>query len=96
MPTMSGAEIQVVGKSGQISLGRRYAGKTLRVVRQSDGSIVLSAVAVPKGQLWTIEEPDRSLIAQGLKWAAKTPARETEMEALLERRPKAARAQRRR
>ena len=28
---VSGAEIKVVGKSGQISLGKSYAGRTLRV-----------------------------------------------------------------
>ena len=99
MPTVSGAEIKVVGKSGQISLGKRYAGKTLRVERLQDGSIVLTAVVmVPEGQLWTIDEPNRSRIAQGLEWAAKTPAARTDIDALMERRPRvagAARARRR-
>ena len=34
-------EIKVVGKSGQISLGKRYAGKTLRLERRQDGTMVL-------------------------------------------------------
>jgi hypothetical protein len=56
MPQVNGAEIKVVGKSGQISLGKSYAGKTLRVERHDDGSIVLTAVAmVPENQLWTVE-----------------------------------------
>ncbi|HEX9669253.1 MAG TPA: hypothetical protein VGC93_07180 [Thermoanaerobaculia bacterium] len=56
MPLTRGAEIKVVGKSGQISLGKRYAGKTLRLERRHDGSIVLTAVAmVPESQIWTIE-----------------------------------------
>lgn len=29
-------EIKVVGKSGQISLGKRFAGKTLRLERRQD------------------------------------------------------------
>ncbi|MEX2146604.1 MAG: hypothetical protein WED01_06275, partial [Candidatus Rokuibacteriota bacterium] len=50
-------EIKVVGKSGQISLGKRYAGKTLRLERRTDGTLVLTAVAVvPESQLWTLEE----------------------------------------
>ncbi|HUP24949.1 MAG TPA: hypothetical protein VNB06_18670 [Thermoanaerobaculia bacterium] len=54
-------EIKVVGKSGQISLGKRYAGRTLELQRLEDGSILLLAVAVvPESQLWTVEEPDRS------------------------------------
>ena len=73
-------EIKVVGKSGQISLGKRYAGKTLRLERRRDGTMLLTAVAVvPESQLWTLEEPHRSQIARGLTWAAATPAKETNL-----------------
>jgi hypothetical protein len=86
MPVVDGAEVKVVGKSGQISLGKSYAGKTLRVERHEDGSIVLTAVAmVPESQLWTLEEPHRSRIARGLAWAAKTEPEETEIDALVGR-----------
>ena len=77
-------EIKVVGRSGQISLGKRYAGKTLELQRLEDGSIVLRPVAmVPESQLWTLEEPHRSKIARGLAWAAKTEPRESDMGSLL-------------
>ncbi len=77
-------EIKVVGKSGQISLGKRYAGKTLRLERRKDGTVVLTAVAmVPESQLWTLEEPNRSQIARGLTWAAETDASETNLDQLL-------------
>ena len=36
-------EIKVVGKSGQISLGKRFAGKTLRLERRQDGTVLLTA-----------------------------------------------------
>ena len=65
--TPSDFEIKVVGKSGQISLGKRFAGKVLRLDRREDGSVLLTAVAVvPESQLWTVAEPDRSAIARGL------------------------------
>ena len=87
MPRVSMTEIKVVGKSGQISLGKSYAGKALRVERREDGSIVLtSVVLVPEGQLWTIEEPHRSRIARGLAWAAESKPSETDVDALLKRR----------
>jgi len=87
MPIVAGAEIKVVGKSGQISLGKSYAGKPLRVERRPDGSILLTAVAlVPESQLWTLEEPGRSRIASGLAWAAATPAAESDVEKLARRR----------
>jgi hypothetical protein len=76
-------EIKIVGKSGQISLGKRYTGKTFRVQHQRDGSLLLTAVAmVPESQLWTVQEPDRSAIARGLAWAAATPPAETDLAAL--------------
>jgi hypothetical protein len=89
MPVVSGTEIKVVGKSGQISLGKSYAGKILRLERREDGSIVLTAVAiVPETQVWTLEEPHRSRIARGLAWAAQTAPVETDIDALLKRRKK--------
>ena len=79
-------EIKVVGKSGQISLGKRFAGKTLRVERRGDGTIVLTAVAmVPEHQLWTLDEPHRSRIEEGLQWAAATAPQETDIERLVTR-----------
>jgi hypothetical protein len=77
-------EIKVVGKSGQISLGKRYAGKTLRLERRQDGTVVLTAVAmVPESQLWTIQEPHRSRIERGLAWAAETAPAETRLDDLV-------------
>ena len=43
MPREKGAEIKVVGKSGQISLGKRCAGKTLHLQRREDGSILITS-----------------------------------------------------
>ena len=78
------SELKTVGKSGQISLGKNYAGKTLRLDRLADGRIVLTAVAmVPESQLWTLAEPHRSRIERGLAWAAQSSPKETDLEALL-------------
>lgn len=89
--TSGRVEIKVVGKSGQISLGKSYAGKTLRLERRGDGTMILTAVAmVPESQLWTLEEPHRSRIERGLAWAAETKPRETEVSSLLKRRSKRA------
>ena len=82
-------EIKVVGKSGQISLGKSYAGKTLRLERRKEGTMVLTAVAVvPESQLWTLEGPHRSRIERGLTWAAEREPRETDVESLLKQRTK--------
>jgi hypothetical protein len=84
MKEVATSEIKVVGKSGQISLGKRYAGKMLELQRLTDGSLLLRAVTmVPESQLWTLEEPDRSRIARGLAWAARTEPRESTPDGLL-------------
>ena len=89
MSATSTSEIKVVGKSGQISLGKRYAGKTLELQRLDDGSLLLRAVAmVPESQLWTLEEPHRSRIASGLAWAAQTEPRESDPDSLLRKKGK--------
>jgi len=83
-PLPDQVEIKVVGRSGQISLGKRYAGKTLRLERRPDGTMVLTAVAlVPESQLWTTEEPHRSRIERGLAWAAEHEPRESNLKSLL-------------
>lgn len=89
MAAVQGIEIKVVGKSGQISLGKRFAGKTLRLERRQDGTVLLTAVAmVPEHQLWTLEEPHRSRIERGLAWAAANEPQETDMDALVKTRAK--------
>jgi hypothetical protein len=88
-------EIKVVGKSGQISLGKSYAGKTFRLERRHDGTVVLTAVAmVPESQLWTTQEPHRSRIERGLAWAAETAPSETSLDDLVK--PRAGRVGRKR
>src|SRR5438132_10623719 len=88
-PLDPGVEIKVVGKSGQISLGKRYAGKTLELQRLDDGSLLLRAVAmVPESQLWTLQEPDRSRISRGLAWAGQTEPRESDPDSLLKEKGK--------
>jgi hypothetical protein len=90
MSATATSEIKVVGKSGQISLGKKYAGKTLELQRLDDGSLLLRAVTmVPESQLWTLEEPHRSRIARGMAWAARTEAREFNPNSLSKETPKA-------
>ena len=83
------SEIKVVGKSGQISLGKRYAGKMLELQRLDDGSLLLRAVAmVPESQLWTLDEPHRSRIARGLAWAAENAPRDSDPDTLVKQKPR--------
>jgi hypothetical protein len=77
-------ELKRVGRSGQISVGRELAGKLLRLEQLEDGRLLLTPVVdVPESQLWTLSEPHKSRIERGLAWAAKTPAKETDVATLV-------------
>ena len=77
-------ELKRVGQSGQISVGREMAGKLLRLEQLEDGRLLLTPVVdVPESQLWTLSEPHKSRIERGLAWASKTPAKETDLTALV-------------
>jgi hypothetical protein len=77
-------ELKRVGQSGQISVGRELAGKLLRLEQLEGGRLLLTPVVdVPESQLWTLSEPHKSRIERGLEWAAKNPARETNMTSLV-------------
>ena len=96
-PDLESVGIKVVGKSGQISLGKKYAGKTLRLERRKDGALILTAVAVvPENQHSSLKEPDRSRIERGLAWAAATEPRETDVADLLKQSRRAGRTRGRR
>jgi len=89
MAATATSEIKVVGKSGQISLGKRYAGKMLELQRLDDGTLLLRAVAVvPESQLWTLDEPHRSRIARGLAWAAENAPRDSDPDSLVKQKPR--------
>lgn len=86
--TSTAATLKVVGNSGQISIGKAFAGKVLRLTTQEDGSLLLTPVAiVPESQLWMTQEPHVGAIARGLAYAAQNAARETDLDALARKVP---------
>ena len=77
-------ELKRIGQSGQITLGKQYAGKLLRVEKLEDGRFILTPVVdVPESQLWTLQEPHKSRIRRGLEWAENNEPVETDLDELL-------------
>ena len=74
------AEIKRVGSSGQISLGKRFAGQYFREDEQEDGSIILVPVAVLPKSHWSVR--DEGKIKKALAWAAENPPKESDLAAL--------------
>jgi hypothetical protein len=75
--------VKVVGSSGQISLGKQYAGRTVLVEKVEEGVWLLKiASVIPDNELWLHTEPAKSRIDQAIVWAEKNPPEETDLEAL--------------
>jgi len=81
-------EIKVVGKSGQISLGKAMAGMNFILETLTDGDILLKhAVVVPVNERWLHEPAMKLQLARADEWMRNNPAKETkpeELEARLE------------
>ena len=70
-----------MGSSGQISLGKEYAGCTVVVDNPEEGVwVIRTAQVIPDNEMWLREEPAKSKVATGLAWASKTPTKITNLE----------------
>lgn len=75
--------LKTVGSSGQISIGKAYAGKILRVTLQEDGSLLLTpVVVVPERQLWTLHADAQAAVARGMAYAAEHAPSESDLDSL--------------
>lgn len=76
-------EIKTIGSSGQISLGKQYAGRVVTVDQVSDGVWTIKAAQViPDDELWLHTPEMRASLDRALEWAATHPPSETDLTAL--------------
>ena len=76
-------DVKVVGKSGQISLGKAMAGMNFILETLTDGDILLKhAVVVPVNERWLHEPALRQQLARADEWMRNNPAKETKLEEL--------------
>lgn len=77
-----GMNVKKVGTSGQVSLGKEYAGRTVVVESPEEGVwIIRTAQVIPDNERWLHEEPASSKVAAGLEWANATQAAPTDLDA---------------
>ena len=77
------AMLKMVGSSGQISLGKKYAGKYYEVDEREDGSIFMVPMRViPESEAW-LHSPDmQAQLRRADDWYQKHPPAETNLDAL--------------
>jgi hypothetical protein len=76
-------EVKTIGSSGQISLGKQFAGRTVTVEQVEDGVwVVKTARVIPENELW-LHTPEMSeKLTQAIRWADEHPAKESDLDAL--------------
>jgi hypothetical protein len=80
------AMLKMVGASGQVSLGKQFAGRYFEVEMQADGSILLRPMrVVPEADAWLYTPEMRERLAQADTWMADNPASETDLDLLAAR-----------
>lgn len=76
-------ELKIVGKSGQISVGKAMAGMGFIMETLPGGDILLKhAVVVPANERWLHEPAMKEKLARADEWMRKNPAKETDLEEL--------------
>jgi hypothetical protein len=78
--------IKIVGSSGQISLGKKYAGKAVMVSEVDPGVwTVKLGRFIPDNEQWLYASSTESEIDQAIGWAEEHPAHESDIDALEEK-----------
>ena len=76
-------QIKTIGTSGQISLGKEYAGRPVLIEKIEEGVwLIKTAKIIPDNEMWLHEEPAKSRIEKAIAWAEKNEPAETDLETL--------------
>jgi hypothetical protein len=75
--------LKMVGNSGQLSLGKQYAGRYFEVELREDGSIVLTPMRViPESDAWLYTAEMQERLRAADDWMDRNPPAETDLDAL--------------
>ncbi|QQR80573.1 MAG: hypothetical protein IPJ69_15010 [Deltaproteobacteria bacterium] len=77
-------QLKQVGASGQITLGKKYAGQTVQVSEDEAHHriILVFGKFIPNSEAWLHEEPQQSKLDEAIRYAEKYPAKETKLKSL--------------
>ncbi len=83
---MRAQSIKTIGSSGQISLGKEYAGQMVMVEEIEKGVwLIKAARIIPESELFLHQEPAKSRIDQAIAWSRENKPAETDLEKLSEK-----------
>jgi hypothetical protein len=74
----------VIGANGQISLGKRFAGRQVLVEEQEPGVwLARTATVIPDNERWLHEPQATADLARALDWAKANTPRDTDVDAVI-------------
>lgn len=74
-------EIKRVGSSGQITLGKRHAGRTVEIEEVGEGVWVLRAVRViPENEMWLHTPEAKKKLDAAIHWLSTHPSTDSDLE----------------
>jgi len=77
--------VKVIGANGQVSLGKRFAGRQVLVEEQEPGVwLVRTATVVPDNERWLHQPEATADLKKALTWAQENPADDANLTEVLE------------
>lgn len=78
-------DVKTIGSNGQISFGKRYAGRQVCVEEQEPGVwLVRTVTVIPDNELWLNTPKAQSDLQHAMAWASAHPADDTDTQHALD------------
>jgi hypothetical protein len=80
--TATKTSVKVIGTSGQISLGKEFAGRQVLLEEREPGVwLVRLAVVIPDNEMWLHQPQAAGDLQRAMDWAANQPAQASDLDA---------------
>jgi hypothetical protein len=74
-------EVKTIGSSGQISIGKEHAGRTVTVDQIEDGVwLIKAAQVIPENEMWLHQPSAAQELTQAVEWAGRNPPSESNLD----------------
>ena len=82
--THAHAAVKIIGANGQISLGKRFAGRQVLVEEREPGCwLIRTAQAIPDNERWLLESKAAQDLAAAMEWATQNPPTDRNVDEIL-------------
>ena len=75
---LDNAVVKSIGSSGQISLGKEYAGRQVLVETPTKGVWIIRTATIVPDEVWLHEEETRERLKAAVSWASKNPPKSSD------------------